>query len=177
VRQFNGRLSQSPRCCIFLFVRICRSYRHCSSYMVCLELLFLHQRLGFEFSVAPEPPCLIQIWFYVSISFAPDTRIAKGFGIFSESTMLNHLQSIAKENLYQLLDLPETDPVQYVSNHARIERQSRWYRVDASYHETWLAYSRLTWRLQPSISSVSNDIHVHPRFDTAHILKSMANFE
>jgi hypothetical protein len=76
----------------------------------------------------------------------------KGFGIFSESTMLNNLQSIAKENHYQLLDLPETDPAQCISNYPRIETQSMQHPVDVSYPETWLADFQLTRRIPPSIS-------------------------
>jgi hypothetical protein len=41
-----------------------------------------------------------------------DTGIAKEFGIFSEPTMFNHLQSIAKQNRYELLEFPEMDPAQ-----------------------------------------------------------------
>jgi len=100
--------------------------------------------MGFEFSGAPEPPSVIQIIAYLSISGAPDTRIAKDFGIFTESTMLNILQSIAKENRFQLLDFPETYPAQYTSNHPGIERLSKRYQVDVSYPERQLAYSRLT---------------------------------
>jgi hypothetical protein len=82
------------------------------------------------FSGAPEPPCVIQIIGNLSISGAPDTRIAKEFGIFSESTLLNNLQSVAKENRYQLLDISETDPAQHISNHPGIERLSMPDRVD-----------------------------------------------
>jgi len=56
---------------------------------------------------------------------APDTTIAKEFGIFTESTMLKNLQSIAKENRYQLLDFPEADPAQYISNHPGIDKLSK----------------------------------------------------
>jgi len=49
-------------------------------------------------------------------------RIAKEFWIFSESTVLNNLQSIAQENHYQLLDSPETDPAPYIWNYVGIER-------------------------------------------------------
>jgi len=109
-----------------------------------VELWHLHQRTGFELSGAPEPPCVNQIIGYLGISGAPDTRIAKEFGIFFESTLLNNLQSIAKENRYQLLDFPETDPAQYISDHLGIASQSMPYRVDVSYPETQLAYSNLT---------------------------------
>jgi len=57
----------------------------------------------------------------VSISSAQGTRILNEFGIFTESTMLNNVQSIAQENHYELLDTPETDPPQYISNHPGIE--------------------------------------------------------
>jgi len=77
--------------------------------------------------------------------------------------MLNILQSIAHEYHYQLLDSPETDSAQYISNHPGIERLSEWYRVDVSYPETQLTYSRLTWRIQLSISSLMNDVLVHLR--------------
>ena len=53
--------------------------------------------------------------------------------------MLNNLQSIAKENRNQCLDFPETDPVQYISNHPGIERLSKRYPVDVSYPDTRLA--------------------------------------
>jgi hypothetical protein len=81
---------------------------------------------------------------YVSISCASNTRIAKEFGIFTELTMLNNLQSIPKENRYQLLDFPEKDPALYISNYLGIERLSKPYAVDVSYPEIWLAYSKLT---------------------------------
>jgi hypothetical protein len=96
------------------------------------------------FSGAPEPPCVIQIIGNLSISGAPETRIAKEFGIFPQSTLLSNLQSIAKENRYQLLDFPEKDPALYISNYLGIERLSKPYAVDVSYPEIWLAYSRLT---------------------------------
>ena len=96
------------------------------------------------FSGAPELPSLIPIPCCLSISGAPDTRVTKQFEIFTESSMLNKLQLVAQENRSQLLDPPETDPVQYLSNHAGIDRQSKRYRVDVSYCETRLACCRLT---------------------------------
>jgi hypothetical protein len=66
-------------------------------------------------SGALEPPSCIQIISCLSTSGAPDTRVAKGFGILSESTRLNDLQSIAQENCCKRLDSPETDPVLYLS--------------------------------------------------------------
>jgi len=91
--------------------------------------------------------------------------------------MLNHLQSIAKENRYQLLEFPETDPAQYISNHPGIERRSKQYRVDESYPETQVAYSRLIRRIQPSISLLSNEIQALLRYDTARIFSKTANSE
>jgi hypothetical protein len=88
VRRINRRLSYISQCHIYLFVRICWCCRRGSLYIVCVEKWYLHQRTGFELSGAPEPPCVIQIICCVSISGAPDTRIAKAFGIFTESTML-----------------------------------------------------------------------------------------
>ena len=114
-------------------------------------------------SGASEPPCVIQIIGNLSISGAPDTRIATEFGIFSESSLLNNFQSIAKENRYQLLDFPEPDPAQHISNHPGIERLSMPDHVDVSYPETRLAYSRLPRRKQPSISSVRNENQAHLR--------------
>ena len=96
------------------------------------------------FSGAPELPRFIPIVCYLSISGAPDTRVTKEFGIFTESSMLNNLQSIEQENGSQLLDSPETVLVQYIANHPGIERLSKRYRVDVSYPETRHAYSRLT---------------------------------
>jgi hypothetical protein len=106
---------------------------------------------------------VIQIIGNLSISGAQDTRIAKEFRIFPESTLLNNLQSIAKENRYQHLDFPETDPVQYISNHPGIERLSMPDRVDVSYPYPRLAYSRLNRRIQLSISSLKNQIQTHLR--------------
>jgi hypothetical protein len=68
--------------------------------------------MGFQLSGAPEPPCGIQILFFLSSAAAPDTRIPKEFGIFTQSIMLNHLQSVAHENYYQHLDSPTTEPPQ-----------------------------------------------------------------
>jgi len=96
------------------------------------------------FSGAPEHPSLIQIPCCGSISGAPDTRVTKEFAIFTKSSMLNNLQLIAQENRFQLLDSPETDPVQYISHHSGIDRLSKRYGVDVSYSETRLMYCRLT---------------------------------
>jgi hypothetical protein len=48
--------------------------------------------MGCQFSGAPEPPGVIQMTGYLSISGALDTAIGKEFKIFSESIMINHLQ-------------------------------------------------------------------------------------
>jgi hypothetical protein len=79
------------------------------------------------FSDVPEPPGLIPLICRLTISSAPDTRVMKEFRIFSKSTMFNNLQLIAQENHYQLLDSPETDPVQYVSNQSGIAELSKRY--------------------------------------------------
>jgi len=50
-----------------------------------------------------------------------------------------------------------------ISNHPGIERLSKRYQVDVSYPETRLAYSRLTRRIQPSISSLWNKVQAHPK--------------
>jgi hypothetical protein len=82
----------------------------------------------------------------------------KRFATFPEITMLNNLKSIAQENRSQPLDSPEPDTVQFISNHAGIERLSMRYVVDISYPETHLVYSRLTERIKPSISSLQNQV-------------------
>ena len=75
--------------------------------------------------------------------------------------MLNNDQSIAQENCSQLLYSPETDLVQYISYDPGIDRLSKRYRVDVSYPEIQLAYSRLTQRILPSISGLRNDVQAH----------------
>jgi hypothetical protein len=69
------------------------------------------------FSGTPEPLSLIPMIHCLSISGGPDTRVTKEFRIFSESIMMNDLQSVAQENRWQLLYSPETDLLQYISNH------------------------------------------------------------
>jgi hypothetical protein len=98
VRRFNGRLSQIARCYIFLFLKSYRSCSHSESYIFRMELRYRHQLTEFLFSDVSEPPCVIQLIGNLSISDVPDTRIAKEFGIFSESTLVKNFQSIAKEN-------------------------------------------------------------------------------
>jgi len=119
--------------------------------------------MGLQISGAPVPPCVIQIICFLSIAGAPDTRIVKEFGIFTESIMLNNLQSIAHENHYQHLDSPETGPLQYISNDPEIDILSKRYRIDVLYSNKRLAYSSLTRRLLPSISSLSNEIQANLR--------------
>jgi len=162
---FNSRLGQFLRCRTFLFVSIWRSCCHISFslYIVRVKLWHWILQTGFQLSGVPEPPCVIQIICFLSIAGAPDTRIAKEFGIFTESIMLNNLQSIAHENHYQHLDSPETEPSQYISNHPGMERLCKRYRVDVSYPKTRLAYSRLTRWIPPSIFSLSNEIQAHLR--------------
>ena len=85
----------------------------------------------------------------------------KEFGIFTKSTMSDDFQTIAYENRCQPLDSPETDPAQNISRHPGMERWSRQYQVDVSYPKTWLADSRLTRRIPPSISSLRNEVQGH----------------
>jgi hypothetical protein len=92
-----------------------------------------------------------------------DTWVTKGFGIFSETTMLQSLQSIAQENRCQLLDSPESDAVLYLYNHPWIDTLCKWYSGNVSYPVTWLMYSSLTWTIQPCISSLRNQVQVHLR--------------
>jgi hypothetical protein len=134
VCHFNGRLGQFLRCHSFPFVPIWRSYCRISSssYIVGVKLCHWILWTGFQISGVPEPPCLIQIICFLSIAGAPDTRIAEEYGIFTESIMLDNLQSVAHDIRYQHLDSPETEPSQYISNHPGIERLSKRYWVDVS---------------------------------------------
>ena len=75
--------------------------------------------------------------------------------------MLNNIQSIAQEIRCQLLDPPEADPVQYISNYPWILRQSKRNRVDVSFPETLLAYFRLTRSILPSISLLRHEVPAH----------------
>jgi hypothetical protein len=120
-------------------------------------------QMGYQLSRAPGPPCVIQIICFLSIAGALDTTIVKEFVIFTESIMLNNLQSIAHENCYQHLYSPETEPSLYISNHPGIERLSMWYWVDPSYSKTRLVDSSLTRGIPLSISSFSNEIQAHLR--------------
>ena len=166
VRQINGQLRQFQRYHTFLLVSIWWTCCHISfsSYIVRVELWHLTQRTGLQLWGAPEPPCGIQISCFLSTEGAPDTWIAKEFGIFTESILLKDLQSIAHENRCQLLDSPDPELSQYISNHPQIERLSKPYRFDVSYPKTRLWYSRLTQSILPSISSLSNEIQAHLRF-------------
>jgi len=100
--------------------------------------------MGIQLSGAPEPPCVNQFIRFLSIAGALDTTIVKEFGIFTESIILNNLQSIAPEIRYQHLDSPETAPSQYMSKHPGIPTLSKQYRVDVPYPTTQLVYSRVT---------------------------------
>jgi len=146
VRQFYGRLSEILRCRIFLCVRIYWCCSHCSSssYIVRVALWFRNLQTRSVFSGGPELPSMIPIICCKFISGSPDTRVMTECGIFTESTMLNNLQSIAQENHCQLLEFPETDLGHYISNHPWIDRLSRRYRGDVLYSKTRLEYSRLT---------------------------------
>jgi hypothetical protein len=97
----------------------------------------------------------------LSISGAPDTSVTIRFGIFTESSMLNNLQSIAQEHRCQLLDPPESDSVQYISNYPQIGRQSKRYQVDVSDPETQLRYFWLPRRIQMTVSSIRNEVQAH----------------
>jgi hypothetical protein len=76
--------------------------------------------MRFQFSSAPEPPSVIAIIQYLSLSGTLDSRIVKEFRIFTESTMLSNYKSIAKDNCYQILDFPGTDPAHNINNHPGI---------------------------------------------------------
>ena len=99
----------------------------------------------------------------LSISGAPDTKVTKACGIFSESTMLNNWESIGESLSTSRLSWDWSSRVQYISNHARIERLSKRYRFDVSYPKTQLTYSSLTRRIQATISSLMNEVQAHPR--------------
>jgi len=148
---------------VYSLVRISQSCSHCrsSSYIDLVELSDQNLLTRSVFSDASEPPSLISIIHRLSISGAPDTRVTKEFRIFSERTMLNNLQLIAQDNRYQLLDSPETDPVQYVSNQPGIAEMSKQHRVDVSYPETCLPYSSLARSIQPSLILLRNDVEAH----------------
>ena len=162
MRQFNGEPSEIPCYRIFLCVRICPAAVTAHLHRILsMELWFRNLQTRSVFSGAPELPSLIPIPCCSSISDALDSRVTKEFGIFTESSMLNNSQSIAQGNRSQLLDFPETDPVQYISNHRGIDRLSKRYWVNVSYLETRLAYSSLTPRIQPSISSLRNEVQAH----------------
>jgi len=115
------------------------------------------------FSVAPELPSLIPMVCCSAMSGATDTRVIKDFGIISESTMLNNLQSIATENCCQLLNSPEINPVLYVSNHPAMERLFMRYRINISYPKTRLMYSTPTRRIQLRIALPSHAVQAHLR--------------
>ena len=188
--RFNEWLSQILLCHTVLFVSICRSCSFFSSswYVVHVELWHWHLRMGIQLSSMPEPPSVIQILHFLPNSGVHDTRIVKEFWIFAESPMLNNLQSISQENHYQDLDSPETDPVQYISNHPGIGGLSMWYRqlmyhiLRYGLHILDLPKNTAKEVLGQKYSSYPPRIHSAVQFDglrfyTAHIFNSKANFD
>lgn len=99
--------------------------------------------MGFQFSAASEPPIVIQLIWVFSISGTPDTRITKLFGIFTTSTMLNNVLSIAQEHCYQHLDSPAADSALYISDLQGIQTLSKQCQVDVLKPNRHLADSRL----------------------------------
>ena len=165
MHQVNGRLGHILWCRTYLFLSFWRSCSNIStsSYIVRAELWYRILWTGFQLSDAPEPLFVIQRICFLSIADTTDTQIGQQFGILTDSIMVNCLQSIARENRYQHLESPETDPSQYISNHPGIERLSTRYRVDVFYPKTWHLYSRLNCRISPIISLLSNEIQAHLR--------------
>jgi hypothetical protein len=157
VRLLHGGPSEIPHSHIFLCVRIYRAVvtAHLHHIMP-MERWFRNRHTRSVFPGAPELPSLIPIFCCLSISGAPDTRVMTEFGIITVSSMLNNIQSIAQGNRSQLLDSPETDPVEYFANHPGIEWLSKRYPGDVSYPQIWLMYSRLTRRIQPNISLLTS---------------------
>lgn len=142
---------------------IWRSCSYCSLYIASVALWYLNQQTGFKFSGEPEPPRVIHIIRFLPNSGAADTWIAKPFGIFAESTMLNNWQSIVQENRYQHIDSPDTDPSLDISNHPRMERLSMRYQIDVLHPKTRLMYSRLTQWILGSIFSIRNEVQAQFR--------------
>jgi len=130
-------------------------------YIFSVELWFPNLQTRSVYSGAPELSSLIPIPCCLPISGAPDTRVRTEFGIFTKLSMLKNLQLIAQEYHSQLLNSPETDPVQNISNHPGIDRLSKRHRVDVLYPGTQLAYSRLTQRIQLRISLLRNEVQTH----------------
>ena len=91
--------------------------------------------------------------------------------------MMQHLQSIPKENRYQPFNFPETDPAEYISNHPGIERRSERNRLDELYPARRLGYFRVTQRIMPSLSLLRDKIQAQLIYDTARIGNSTANFD
>jgi hypothetical protein len=104
---------------------------------------------------------LISIICCWSISATLHTTVMIEFVLFTASWMLNNLQSIAQKNRWQLLDPPETDPVQYICNHPWIQTHSKHYRVDVLYPQMRFVYFRLTQQIQSRISSLRNEVQEH----------------
>jgi len=163
VYQFNGRLGQIPQWHRFFPELICQSCSHYSSYIPWVELWYLNQQTGFQFAGVPRPLRVNQTIRFLSIWGALDPRIAKQFGIFTESSILNNLQWIPQGNRYQHLDSTETDPALYICNYPGIERLFKRNQVGVSYPKIHLVYSWLTRSIQLSIVSISNEVQVHLR--------------
>jgi len=150
---------------VYSLVRIWWTSRHYTSswQIVRAVVWYWNVRRRFVFSAVPELQRVIPIITCESISGPPDTRVTKGLRIFSESTMLNNSQWIAQENRCQLLDCPVSEPVLYLPNQPGVERHSKPWTVHVSYSKTQLTYSRLTWGIQLSVSSLRNEVQAHLR--------------
>ena len=144
MRQFNGGL--------------CRSCSHYASFCHIVRVELWHQNLrkGFVFSGAYEPPSLIPIISCSSISGAPDTRVTnqQDWIILSRCTR----ESLSTSQLFC-----DWSSIVSLSNDPGIETLSKRYPLNVSYPKTWLAYSRLTRRIQPCISSLRNEVQSHLR--------------
>jgi hypothetical protein len=155
VCQFNGGQSENWYCCMFLSVRIYRAavtaHHH---HILSVELWFRNPHTTSGFSGGPQLRILIPFLCCLPISDVPDSRVTKEFGIFTESLIMNNLQSIAQENCSQLVNSLETVSVQYIANLPGRDKLFTRYRVDVSPPEILRAYSSLTPRNQPSISSL-----------------------
>jgi hypothetical protein len=165
VHRFTGQLSQNPQCRIFLFVSICQSCDHLSIPLnvVQVQLGCLNLRMGFQLLAASEPPIGIQLIWVLLISGTPDTRIAKQFGIFTESTMLNHVPSITQAHCYQHLNSPGANSALYIANHEGIQTLSKHVHVDISKPDIHLANSRLIPRIQPRLFLLRHEVQAPRR--------------
>jgi len=160
--QFDGGLSEIPRCLIYSCENLStlQSLRS-SFYMFHVDLSSWNLHPRSMFSAAPELPSFIPIICSLFISGPPNTRIMQECRTFTDPTMLHNLQSNAQDNRCQFLDSPETDPAHYNSNHPGIDRLPKRYQVDVLYPKSRLADSRLTRRMQPSISLLRHGGQAH----------------